>query len=278
LNGLAQKRLVDVLGKLLGVLFRAEDLMLVKGGPGERRDFLDTILVQISGVFHQQLQDYQRVLGQRNHVLRALQEGRGNQDLLEVYDEQFIPLALGIWRKRAALISAIAPGFQARHAAIAEGVETVDIRYVPTWSLPPEGCEPVEAFRAALQQARRQETSRGQTLLGPHRDDFELLLNGRSAKLFGSQGQQRTLVLALKLAELDHMRACTHDTPLLLLDDVLAELDIRRQNALLAAMGDGVQTLVTSTHLNDFSADWLRAAALFTVQQGQVLPQEQSLI
>lgn len=272
LNGLAQKRLVDVLGKLLVVLFRAEDLMLVKGGPAERRDFLDTILVQVSGSFHQLLQDYQRVLSQRNHVLRALQEGRGNQEVLEVYDEQFIPLALAVWKRRQALIDELVPALQVRHSAIAQGAETVELRYVPAWSHPENVESTAEAFRQALQHARRQEMGRGQTLLGPHRDDFELLLDGRSAKLFGSQGQQRTLVLALKLAELDHLRGCTQQTPLLLLDDVLAELDISRQNALLAAMGDDVQTLVTSTHLNDFSAEWLQSASLFEVSRGQVKP------
>ncbi|MEB3284787.1 MAG: DNA replication/repair protein RecF [Candidatus Sericytochromatia bacterium] len=270
LNGLAQKRLVDVLGKLLVVLFRAEDLMLVKGGPAERREFIDTILVQVSGAFHQYLQDYQRVMGQRNHLLRAIQEGRGSQDVLEVYDEQFIPLALAIWRRREALISSLVPFVKARHAAIAKDSEQIELRYLPAWSLLGHQENDEEALRQTIQQSRRQEISRGQTLNGPHRDDFELLLDGRPAKFFGSQGQQRTVVLALKLAELDYIKEVTSEAPLLLLDDVLAELDIRRQNALLEAMGEEVQTLVTTTHLSDFSAEWLHSAALFTVCKGQV--------
>jgi DNA replication and repair protein RecF len=107
-------------------------------------------------------------------------------------------------------------------------------------------------------------------MVGPHRDDMELLINDHPARSFGSQGQQRTVVLALKLAELDYVRQTAEESPLLLLDDVLAELDVRRQNALLASIGDNVQTFVTSTHLNDFSAAWLEQADIYRVETGEL--------
>lgn len=270
-NGLAQKRLADVLGKVLAVLFRSEDLLLVKGGPAERRDFLDTMLVQLSGAHYQQLHDYQRVVTQRNHQLRAIGEGSGRMDLLEVFDEQLVAMAIAIWRRRLRLIEALGPRVAERHAAIAEGKEAIGLRYLP--SVPLEGPESdwEPQIRASLAEQRRKELGRGQTLVGPHRDDLELLIDGRPAKHFGSQGQQRTVVLALKLAELEHVRAVTDEAPLLLLDDVLAELDVRRQNALLASIGDDVQAFVTSTHLNDFSAAWLEQAEIYTVRQGQLV-------
>ena len=270
-NGLAARKLADVLGKVLVVLFRSEDLLLVKGGPAERREFLDTMLVQLSGTHYQQLHDYQRVLTQRNHLLRAIGEGRGSRGALEAFDEQLIQLALAIWKRRMRLIAALAPRVAERHAAIAEGKERIGLDYLPSVPLagPEAGWE--AQVRAALAEAGPKELARGQTLVGPHRDDLALTIDGRPAKVFGSQGQQRTVVLAMKLAELEHVREATGEAPLLLLDDVLAELDVRRQNALLSSIGDDVQTFVTSTHLNDFSADWLRQAEIYTVRQGSLL-------
>lgn len=270
-NGLSQKRLADVLGKVLAVLFRSEDLLLVKGGPAERRDYLDTMLVQLSGAHYQQLHDYQRVVTQRNHHLRAIGEGTGRADLLEVFDEQLITMAIAIWRRRVKLIQALQPRVAERHAAIAEGKEEIGLRYLPSVPLAEEESAWEAQIREALAEARRKEIGRGQTLVGPHRDDLELLIDNRPAKNFGSQGQQRTVVLALKLAELEHVRAVTDEAPLLLLDDVLAELDVRRQNALLASIGDDVQAFVTSTHLNDFSAAWLEQAEIYTVRQGHLV-------
>ncbi|MEB3198592.1 MAG: DNA replication/repair protein RecF [Candidatus Sericytochromatia bacterium] len=267
LNGLSQKRLLDVLGKLLVVWFRSEDMMLVKGGPGERRDFLDTMLVQLQVMHHQQLQDYQRVLAQRNQILRTWRE-RPSVGLLEAWNEQLLGLALAIWRRRQALVNALSDRVSAHHAAIAEGREAVVLRYLPAVNFegPDDDWEP--QLREALARGFRQEVQRGQSLVGPHRDDLAFELDGRGAKFFGSQGQQRTLVLALKLAELEHLHRCSGEMPLLLLDDVLAELDIKRQNALLAAIGDDVQTFVTSTHLNDFSAAWVDSAEIFDVTRG----------
>jgi DNA replication and repair protein RecF len=267
-NGLAQKRLADVLGKILAVLFRSEDLLLVKGGPAERRDYLDTMLVQLSGSHYQQLHDYQRIVTQRNHLLRAIGEGGGSATQLEPWDEQLVVMAIALWRRRVKLVEALAPRVAERHAAIAEGREAIGIQYLPSVPLDPDEGAWEGQIRAALAEVRRREIGRGQTLVGPHRDDMELLIDGRPAKHFGSQGQQRTVVLALKLAELEHIRAVTEEAPLLLLDDVLAELDVRRQNALLASIGDDVQAFVTSTHLNEFSAAWLEQAEIYTVRQG----------
>jgi DNA replication and repair protein RecF len=270
-NGLGQKRVADVLGKILVVLFRSEDLLLVKGGPAERRAYLDTMLVQLGASHYSQLHDYQRVLTQRNHALRALSEGAGDLILLETYDDQLVGLALAIWKRRLRLMEALTPRVRARHEGIAEGKEAIGLHYRPSVELGADEAGWEAALREAIAANRRKEIARGQSLVGPHRDDLDITIDGRPAKAFGSQGQQRTAVLALKLAELEHIREATGESPLLLLDDVLAELDVKRQNALLGSIGEGVQTFVTSTHLNDFSAAWLEQAAIFTVRTGQLV-------
>jgi DNA replication and repair protein RecF len=270
INGLAQKRLADLFGKVLVVLFRSEDLLLVKGGPAERRDYLDSMLIQLSGSHYQQLHDYERVVTQRNHLLRAIGDGQATPDQLESWNEQLIHFAMTIWQRRIKLIEALAPRVAHWHTQISEGKEKLSLRYVPSIELGDEADQWEANIRKALEELQRREIGRGQTMVGPHRDDMELLINDHPARSFGSQGQQRTVVLALKLAELDYVRDVAEESPLLLLDDVLAELDVRRQNALLASIGDNVQTFVTSTHLNDFSAAWLEQADIYRVEVGEL--------
>ncbi|HEY9724360.1 MAG TPA: DNA replication/repair protein RecF [Oscillatoriaceae cyanobacterium] len=273
-DGIPQKRLADLFGKVLVVLFRSEDLQLVKGSPSERRDYMDTMLVQVSSTYYQQLHDYNRVVTQRNSLLRAIQDGAARADVLDTWSDQLVVLALAVWRKRLALAEILAPMVQSWHERIAVGTgiarEQLTLRYHASVPLSEVPAEWEDTMRRALAELRPKEIARGQTLVGPHRDDIELLINGRPAKVFGSQGQQRTVVLALKLAELDYVREMAGESPILLLDDVLAELDVRRQNALLDSIGDQVQTFVTSTHLNDFSAAWLEQAAIYQVEGGQL--------
>jgi len=268
-NGAYQKRVSDLLGKIMVVLFAANDLQLVKGSPSERRRYLDGILVQLSPTYYQALHQYTRVLMQRNNALKQIAEGM-SADQLSLWDEQLAHYGVLIWQKRADLIDKLTPKAVAWHGAIAMGHEELSLRLLP--SVDPQGGDWHEAFLAVLKENRGREIARGQTLSGPHRDDMELLIDGHDARAFASQGQQRTIVLALKLAELDIFRQDAAEPPLLLLDDVLAELDIRRQNALLAAIGPDVQTFVTSTHLSDFTAAWIDEASIFSVHKGAVKP------
>lgn len=271
INGIGQKRLADLFGKLLVVLFRSEDLQLVKGGPAGRRDFLDTMLVQLAGAHYQHLHDFNRILTQRNSLLRNIQEGQAPASRLQDWNEQLIEHAIAIWRKRLALVQALAPSVSTWHGRIASGKEQLSLRYLPSVELGEDAAAWPAKIEQALLELQPREIGRGQTLVGPHRDDMELSIDGHPARQFGSQGQQRTVVLAMKLAELDYVRESAGEAPLLLLDDVLAELDVRRQNALLASIGEDVQTFVTSTHLNDFSAAWLEQATLYQVERGRLI-------
>lgn len=270
INGIYQRRIADLLGKVMIVLFSGEDLQLVKGSPSTRRRYLDGILVQLSPTYYQAFHDYQRVLLQRNNALKAIAEG-ASADMLSIWDVQLARHGAEIWRKRRALVTQLAERARNWHAEISAGHEGLDLRLLPALERL-EGDDWEGSLSRQLQEGRSREIGRGQTLWGPHRDDLDLAINGREAKAFASQGQQRTVVLALKLAELDVFREEAGEPPLLLLDDVLAELDIRRQNALLAAIGGEVQTFVTSTHLSDFTADWIDAAEIFSVHRGAVRP------
>lgn len=269
-NGIYQRRFADLLGKVMIVLFSVEDLQLVKGSPSHRRRYLDGILVQLSPTYYQAYQHYQRVLLQRNNALRAIGEG-SSADSIEIWDMQLARYGAEIWRKRLALVTKLAARARDWHAEISSGDEELSLRLLPALDRL-EGEDWEQSLLTQLQEGRAKEIARGQTLAGPHRDDLDLTINGHEAKAFASQGQQRTVVLALKLAELDVFRQEAAEPPLLLLDDVLAELDIRRQNALLAAIGGEVQTFVTSTHLSDFTAAWIDAAEIFSVHRGSVRP------
>jgi DNA replication and repair protein RecF len=268
-NGLYQKRLGDLLGQVKVVLFAASDLPLVKGAPAERRRYLDGILMQLTPTYFTILSHYQRVLTQRNNVLRQIQEG-ASAEQLAIWDEQLAHYGAQVMTRRAELIERLRPRAAGWHGAIAGAGETLTMGLIP--SIPIDDQDPETALREALTTGRSRDLARGQTMVGPHRDDLELAIDGHAARSYASQGQQRTIVLALKLAELETFRQEAGEPPLLLLDDVLAELDIRRQNALLAAIGPDVQTFVTSTHLSDFTAAWIEEASVFSVHRGAVKP------
>ena len=269
LNGTYQRRVADLLGKIMVVLFAASDLQLVKGSPSERRHYLDGILMQLAPTYYQALVQYQHILAQRNHVLKQIAEG-ASSDQLEIWDQQLARFAEILWQKRAELLKRLAPRAISWHQTIAKEHETLGMNLLPSVQSGSEGW--FDPFMAILQENRSKEIARGQTLFGPHRDDLELFIDGHEARAYASQGQQRTIVLALKLAELDVFKEEAGESPLLLLDDVLAELDIRRQNALLAAIGPDIQTFVTSTHLSDFTAAWIEEASIFSVHKGMVKP------
>lgn len=287
INGLHQKRLMDLLGTVSVVVFSREDLDLVSGAPALRRGFLDRLLLQVQPVYHEESQRYQRVVAQRNHVLKAVGERREDPAALGVWDPALVRLGANLHRRREQAVATLAPLAAKWHGRISGGKEQLEVRYEPASVVGTMAHEATgeatgvpgsairsweEALSAALIELRPREIARGMTLVGPHRDDLAILLDGREAKAFSSTGQKRTVALALKLAELEVLRDHTREAPVLLLDDVLAELDVTRQNRLLEAIGDDTQTFVTSTHLSDFSADWIEKAEIFEVEGGRVKP------
>ncbi len=279
INGESVRRQMDFLGVLNAVQFSSLDLDLVRGGPDVRRNWLDTLLIQLEPIYAHLLQQYNQVLRQRNAFLKkALDSADGinrvsTQDsTLAIWDAQLVTTGTKVIRRRDRAIQRLAPIAAAWHASISGSTEVLQINYLPSVPLaqiPAEEIQP--AFLAKIQQRSAAELYRGTTLVGPHRDEVELIINQTPARLYGSQGQQRTLVLALKLAELELIEQVVHEPPLLLLDDVLAELDPFRQNQLLDAIQDRFQTLITTTHLSSFDAQWLNSSQILFVKSGEIV-------
>ncbi|UJL33862.1 DNA replication/repair protein RecF [Cylindrospermopsis raciborskii Cr2010] len=271
INGEKVRRQMDFLGILNAVEFSSLDLELVRGSPAIRRTWLDTLLVQLEPVYAHILHQYNQVLRQRNAFLKTSQQtGIKNHDSeLAIWDAQLVTTGTKVMRRRNRAIQRLAPIATDWHSSISGKTEKLQINYMPNVPIPIDEELP-HFFLDRVQQHSPIELHRGTTLVGPHRDEIELIVNGTPARQYASQGQQRTLVLALKLAELQLIEEVVNDTPLLLLDDVLAELDLSRQNQLLDAIQDRFQTLITTTHLGAFDAQWLNSSQILFVKSGTI--------
>jgi DNA replication and repair protein RecF len=274
LNGESVRRQMDFLGVLNAVQFSSLDLDLVRGGPEGRRNWLDTLLIQLEPVYAHILQQYHQVLRQRNAFLKKSQDSpptNQHTEQLAIWDAQLATTGTRVIRRRDRAIQRLAPIAAAWHSSISGSTENLQIQYAPNVPVVPDKPEAVQpAFLAKIQQRALAELYRGTTLVGPHRDEIELSINQTPARQYGSQGQQRTLVLALKLAELQLIEEVVKEPPLLLLDDVLAELDPSRQNQLLDAIQDRFQTLITTTHLGSFDSQWLKSSQIMFVKSGEI--------
>ncbi|MUL38241.1 DNA replication/repair protein RecF [Gloeocapsopsis dulcis] len=270
LNSENIRRQMDFLGILNAVQFSSLDLDLVRGGPDQRRTWLDTLLIQLEPVYAHILQQYNQVLRQRNALLKKIQSSDGHSEELTVWNEQLVSAGIRVIRRRSRAIALLAPVAANWHESISGSTEVLQVKYAPNVVTDNSLDDLQQAFVEKIANRAIAEQHQGTTLVGPHRDEVELTINQTPARAYGSQGQQRTLVLALKLAELKLIEEVVGESPLLLLDDVLAELDLHRQNQLLDAIQDRFQTLITTTHLGSFDAQWLKASQILHVQAGQI--------
>ncbi len=271
-NGEKLRRQIDFLGALNAVQFSSLDLDLVRGGPGERRIWLDTLLMQLEPVYAHILAQYQQALKQRNALLRQEQDRlTSDPTQLALWDAQLAALGTRVIRRRSRGVSRLAPIANTWHTAISGATEQLRLQYAPNVTMTADDPGVIQAaFLEKIQLRAIAEHHQHTTLVGPHRDVVEFTINNTPALQYGSQGQQRTLVLALKLAELELIESVVGEPPLLLLDDVLAELDLSRQNQLLEAISDRFQTLITTTHLGSFEAQWLESSQVLMVKEGQI--------
>ncbi len=259
-NGKALQRQLDLIGPLRCVGFSALDLPLVRGEPAMRRQWLDRVVLQLEPIYADLISRYGRLLRQRAQFWRrgGLSSGMDPQVLLDSFDSQMALVSTRIHRRRLRALARLEPMAAVWQERLSEGREHLQLRYLPGSELIGEEAE--ESWRLAieqqLQQQRSEEERLGSCRVGPHRDEIEMQINGNAARRFGSSGQQRTLVLALKMAELQLVSELCGEPPLLLLDDVLAELDPTRQLALLEAVGETHQCLVSATHLEAFEGAW----------------------
>jgi len=258
----ARRRAVDLPGHFRVALFWPDDLGLIKAGPELRRRFLNQMLVQVEPGYARALAGLRRVLEQRNSLLKQIaagQAGNGGQGVLDAWNKELVQVGSEIAAARARAVLELAPEAARCHAEIASG-EGLEIRY--------EG--PPENLAEAVNNSLAEDLRRGSTSVGPHRDDLVVLLEGREARSYGSQGQQRTAVVSLKLAEAAVIQARTGERPVLLLDDVLSELDGERRAALLAEVAAGGQVIITAVEAGPFPPDLIAKAMVWTVAEGKI--------
>ncbi len=272
-NNQPKKRLSELIGTLNTVLFSPEDMMLVKGGPSVRRRFLDMEISQTSPFYCYNLVNYNKVLAQRNNLLKAVREQRESSELLDVWDLQMAEYGAHIIKKRAEVIEKIKPVARAIHSRITEGKEELNLKYVPSVDINKacSGITAEEFFLQKLKDNRSTEIIKGISMTGPHRDDIDIRIGDTSTRSFGSQGQQRTCALSLKLSEVEFMKSETGEYPVLLLDDVMSELDAGRRKYLLEVVNGKVQTFVTSTGIEEVFAPVKSRSRIFEVKDGKII-------
>ncbi|PAV28498.1 DNA replication/repair protein RecF [Virgibacillus profundi] len=273
LNRLEQKRLSDYIGALNVVMFAPEDLTLVKGPPQIRRRFIDMELGQIQPRYIYHLGQYQKVLKQRNHLLKLMQRGKtSDKTMLQVLTDQLVEHAATLLERRFVFLDLLRKWAGPIHHQISRNLETLEIRYSPTIEVSEEANkEKIETiYLNKFQEIREKEIDRGTTLIGPHRDDLIFHVNNKDVQTYGSQGQQRTTALSVKLAEIDLIFNEVGEYPILLLDDVLSELDDFRQSHLLNTIQGKVQTFVSTTSVDGINHETLRKAELFQVKDGHI--------
>ncbi len=256
-------------GVLRAVVFAPEDMLLVVGSPSLRRGVLDALIVQREPGASAALSTYGRALTQRNNLLRRIREEQAGRDELRYWDGVIVAEGGRILGWRHAAMEALARPLDAAHREIAPGEGRLSLRYVTNAGAHPDET-PTDALRRRLAETADKELWNGATLVGPHRDDLAFELDGRDLAGFASRGQQRTAILALKLAELDLLTAIDGRPPLLLLDDVFSELDPDRRSHLVRRIGALPQAFVTTTTLDDLDPALVRASTAWSVTPGRL--------
>ncbi len=300
INGATYSTTRNLKGSLCVVSFKSEDLNLARGGPKYRRDWIDNLLSSIDLGYRETSNRYNKCIIQRNRPLKTIAEKGGRYNLsdtdkeqLRAWSRQAASLGAKVTKERLKLLDRLRPLIEAYQEKISGKSEPITVRYFQTSSdEDPESTEnfdqsedqlganwnetsesELESRLMGLYKSRfNEELARKQTLSGPHRDDIVFCLNDLPAKNYGSQGQTRTLVLSLKIAELDLVSDHLHEPPILLLDDVLAELDLNRQNFLMQEVANrsDMQTIITTTHIDAFQKNWLTGASFYEVVGGYI--------
>nr|WP_296156975.1 DNA replication/repair protein RecF [uncultured Blautia sp.] len=261
INGLPIRKARELFGIVNLVFFSPEDLNIIKNGPGERRRFMDLELCQLDQIYLTDLAGYNHIVNQRNRLLKDIYMNPGLQETLDIWDMQMVQYGAKVIRKRKDYVKDLNEVIQDIHKNLTGGEEHLEVIYEPSVE--------AEVFGETLQRNREKDSKMKLTSAGPHRDDLCFMVNGIDIRKYGSQGQQRTAALSLKLSEIYLVKKKIKDTPVLLLDDVLSELDSSRQMYLLDSIHD-IQTLITCTGLDDFVNNQFHINKVFKVIKGEV--------
>ena len=269
-NDIKKTKFVEFKEILSTVKFTSSDLLIMRGGKKERREWLDEAICQIYPSYSERLQKYTRIKDQKNNLLKKYKQlNIQNTDVLDILNEQLITTGSNIVFIRKKYISEIKENVKFFHSKMSEGVENLEIFY-SSKILEDENMsveEIAEKFKNKLEEHKEDEINSSKTLIGPHRDDIEFFINDKNCLNFSSLGQQRTVILALKLAEIEFIKEKKQEVPILLLDDVLAELDKERQNFLLSALDENMQTIITTTDINNFDKFFLEGVEVISTEK-----------
>lgn len=253
------KKASELLGLLNVVFFSPEDLAIIKNAPSERRRFVDMELCQLDQSYLYNLNQYNKIINQRNKILKDISYNKELKDMLGIWDMQLVSYGIKIIERRELFVKQLNEIIYSIHKNLSGNKEEMRLKYVPYVS--------ADRFEDMIKANIEKDIKLKMTSAGPHRDDFAFISNDIDVRTFGSQGQQRTAALSLKLSEIELVKKITNDKPVLLLDDVLSELDSNRQNHLLDNIGD-IQTIITCTGLEDFVSDRFTINEVFKVENG----------
>lgn len=262
INGIPIKKASELFGIVNIVVFSPEDLTIIKDGPAARRRFIDMELSQIDKIYLSDLSNYNRILAQRNKLLKDLYLKQDAIDTLDIWDMQLVQYGSKLITGRNNFIKNLNKIIGEIHSNLSGGKEKLEIKYEP------DVCK--DDFMKQITENRERDLRTKMTNIGPHKDDISFFINGKDVRKFGSQGQQRTSALSLKLSEIELVKSVIHDSPILLLDDVLSELDSNRQNFLLNSIKD-IQTIITCTGLDEFVNNRFTVNKIYRVTEGHVL-------
>lgn len=266
INNLKVKKLGELMGVLNTVIFSPEDLQIIKRGPGERRRFLDILISQTHPAYFYKLQTYMRVVKQKSALLRKYEIKGNKEELLDVFNLKQAEIGSEIVSEREKFISDIKEKLKENHSKLTKNKEEIKIKYISSAG---KKCDSPEGFYKFLNNNKKKEIRNGSCMYGPHRDDLEFYINGSDLKAYGSQGQQRTAVLSLKLTEIDIIVEMTGFSPVLLLDDVMSELDLSRKRYLLENIKTR-QTIITGTEKRTYAA-FENISSFYNVVNGTVI-------
>ncbi|TCL57263.1 DNA replication and repair protein RecF [Kineothrix alysoides] len=261
IDGQKIKKAADLLGLLNVVFFSPEDLSIIKNGPAERRRFVDMELCQLDNFYLYNLNHYNKIVNQRNKLLKDMYFKPELKETLNIWDSQLVSFGSKIIERRRIFVEQLNEIIYDIHKRLSGDKEELSIKYEPDVE--------IDDFAKLMKNSQEKDIRLKQTSIGPHRDDFCFMVGNIDIRRFGSQGQQRTAALSLKLSEIELVKKITKDIPVLLLDDVLSELDSSRQNYLLSSIGD-IQTIITCTGLDEFVNNRFEIDKVFKIVEGTV--------
>lgn len=256
------RRSTELFGLINIIMFSPEDLSVVKNGPGERRRFMDMEICQLSRIYYSNLLKYNKILDQRNNLLKQIYFNPSIEDTLDIWDNQLVETGISIINERKNFIEMINNIIKDIHKGITSEKEKIEIKYEPNVE--------ADSFKDVVTNKRQMDIKNSVTMTGPHRDDFGVYINDNDVRVYGSQGQQRTAALSLKLAEIELVKKIINDNPILLLDDVMSELDSKRRDALLEQLKD-IQTIITCTGYDDFIRQRVEVDKIYKISEGRIV-------